>query len=277
MTKKVLCSLALAAALVSIFSLPVAAQDVKATSPVPAMTDRVLVPASPARYIAPMLVPRASVTPPSYCSPCLFYGGDLNPSAANAQGFANENTQPSVGLAATTYPAVHVPAGENWDVTGLITNNQSNNGGILDPDQATWSISKGVSSGNPGTTIASGAATASVGPTGRSVFGFTEYWVSVNFSPVHLNPGANYWISVVPQCTSTSDPACDTAEFFLSNTDETNAYPGPITGHTGLGFFNSSYFGFDYTPLCSVSADGCQYSSFGVIGTIGTGGSPVKK
>lgn len=277
MTKKVVCSLALMAALVSLFSLPAAAQDVRATSPVPAMTDRVLVPPSAGKWIAPMLVPRGATAQPSYCSPCLFYAGDLNPSAPNAQGFANENTQPSVGLSATTYPAVHVPAGVNWDVTGLVTNNQSNNGGVLDPMQATWSISKGVSSGNPGTTIASGTATASVGPTGRSVFGFTEYWVSVNFSPVHLNPGGNYWISVVPQCTSTTDPACSSAEFFLSNTDQTNAYPAPITGHTGLGFFNSSYFGYDYAPLCTVSADGCQYSSFGVIGTIGTGGSPSGK
>jgi len=154
-------------------------------------------------------------------------------------------------------------------VTGLFTNDQSNNGGVLDPDQATWSISTGVSSGNAGTTIASGTATAVVGPTGRSVFGFTEYWVLVNFSPVHLAPSHNYWVSVVPQCTNTGDSACSTAEFFLSNSSEqTNAYPGPLTGHAGLGFFNSTYFGYDYTPLCDVSRDGCQYLSFGVLGTI---------
>jgi hypothetical protein len=263
MIKKVLCSLAL----VSLFSLPAAAQDVRATSPVPAMTDRVLVPPSPGKFILPMSSPESS-TQPSYCNPCLFYGGDLDPTAANAQGFANENTQPSIGLAATTYPAVHVPSGiKGWEVTGLVTNNQSNNGGVLDPNQATWSISKNVSTGNAGTTIASGTATASVGPTGRSVFGFTEYWVSVTFSPVRLNPGGNYWISVVPQCTNANDPACGSAEFFLSNTNQLNAYPAPIVGHTGLGFFNSSYFGFDYAPLCTVSLNGCQYSSFGVIGT----------
>lgn len=269
MTKKVLCSLALVAALVSIFSLPLSAQDVRATSPVPAMSDRVLVPPSSGKWIAPMLTPKGAAEQPSYCSPCLFYSGDLDPSAANAQGFANENTQPAVGLSATTYPAVHVPSGiKGWDVTGLVTNNQSNNGGVLDPMQATWSISKGVSSGNPGTTIASGTAAASVGPTGRSVFGFTEYWVGVSFPGVHLNPGGNYWISVVPQCTNANDSACTSAEFFLSNTSEqTNAYPGPITGHTGLGFFNSSYFGYDYAPLCTVNVVGCQYSSFAVIGT----------
>jgi hypothetical protein len=230
MTKKVVCSSALMAALVSLFSLPATAQEVRATSPVPAMTDRVLVPPSPGEWMAPMLVPRGATAQPSYCSPCLFYAGDLNPSAANADGFANENTQPSIAVSATTYPAVHVPAGQNWEVTGLVTNNQSNNGGVLDPMQATWSISKGVSSGNPGTTIASGTATAVVGPTGRSFHGFTEYWVTVNFSPVHLNPSGHYWISVVPQCTSMTDPACSAAEFFLSNTDQTNAFPAPITG-----------------------------------------------
>src|ERR1051326_5141947 len=143
MTKKVLCSLALMAVLVSVFSLQAAAQDVRATTPVPAMTDRVLVPASPGKWIAPMLVPRTPSTPPSYCTPCLFYGGDINTSAANAQAFANENTQPPIGLSATTYPAVHVPSTENWSVTGLATNNMSNNGGVLDPQQATWSISTG--------------------------------------------------------------------------------------------------------------------------------------
>lgn len=267
MTKKVLCSLALMAALVSLFSLPAAAQDVRATSPVPAMTDRVLVPPSPGKWIAPMLVPKGAAEQPSYCNPCLFYGGDINTSAANAQAFANENTQPSVGLSATTYPALHQAAGTRWAVTGLATNNMSNNGGILDPKQATWSISKGVSSGNPGTTIASGTAAATVSATGRSAFGLTEYTVSVSFPAVHLN-GGNFWISVVPQCTNTNDSSCTSAEFFLSNTDQTNAYPGPITGHTGLGFFNSSYFGYNYAPICTVSPDGCQYSSYAVIGTV---------
>ena len=168
MTKKVLCSLALMVALISILSLQAAAQDSRSVTPVPAVSDRILEQPSPGKWIAPLLVPRTVPDQPSYCNPCLFYQGDINPSAANANGFANENTQPSIGLSATTYAAVHVPAAEKWEVTGLATNNLSNNGGVLDPKQATWSISKGLSSGNPGTTIASGTASATATATGRS-------------------------------------------------------------------------------------------------------------
>jgi hypothetical protein len=267
MTKKVLCSLALLAALVSLLSLPAAAQDVRSTTPVPAISDRILEAPSPGKWIAPSLVPKAVPDQPSYCSPCLFYEGDFDSSATNAQGFANENTQPSVSLSATTYAAIHVPAGQRWSVTGLNTNNLSNNGGVLDPKQATWSISKGLSSGSGGTVIASGTATASVGATGRSGFGYNEYWVSVSFPAVHLNSGGNYWISVVPQCTNANDRACSSAEFFLSNTFGANAYPAALVGHADLGFFNSSYFNYTYAPLCTVSPDGCQYSSVAVIGT----------
>jgi len=268
MTKKVLCSLALMAALVSVFSSLAVAQDVRATAPVPAMSDRVLVQPTPGKWIAPMLVPRTQSTPPAYCTPCLAYSGDIDTSTSNANAFANENTQPSIGLSATTYAAVHVPSTENWEVSGLATNNMSNNGGVLDPAQATWSISTGMSSGNAGTTIASGTASATSTPTGRSDFGLTEYTILVSIPPVHLNKGSNEFISVVPQCTNANDSACTSAEFFFSDTDQLNAWPGAIPGHTGLGFFNSSYFGYNYAPLCTVSAEGCQYSSYAVIGTV---------
>ncbi|HEY6292902.1 MAG TPA: hypothetical protein VI455_15235 [Terriglobia bacterium] len=265
MTKRILCSTALLAALAAWVCLPAAAQDASAMTPVPAMSYRVLEAPSPGKWIAPALVPHTS-TPPSYCDPCLFYEGDLNPSAQNANGFANERTV--LVDYATTYAAFQVPAGEHWQVTGLITNNQTDDFGILDPNQALWSISTGLSAGNPGTVIASGVATPNVTPTGRSFHGFSEYTLAVAIPKVDLDAG-QYWLSVEPQCTNGSDWACVHpffyAEFFLSNTDLTNAY-GP-TAPKYKGFFSSDYFNYYYAPLCTVSPDGCEYSSVGVIGT----------
>lgn len=262
MVKKALCSLALIAALVSLVSLPAAAQDIRATGPAAAVSERVIVPPSPGKWIAPLLVPDSRTNQPAKCSPCLWYGGDLNPSSSAAQGFANENTV--LVPTTTTYAAFQVPAGQHWEVTGALVNVLSNNFGVLDPKQAVWAITNGISSGNPGTTVATGTATAFVGPTGRTAFGLTEYTVDVTFPKVGLQPGA-HWISVVPQCTNSSDSSCTSAEFFLSDTDLTNQF-GPADRNFA-GFFNSSFFGYNYAPLCTVNTLGCEWSSAGVMGT----------
>jgi len=258
MLKNALCSLALLTALSALVCSPAVAQD-RAQTPVPAVSDRVSEAPSPGKWVAPLLVPHP-MTPPSYCNPCLFYEGDLNPSARNAQGFANENTAEVPDT--TTFARFRIPNGQRWKVTGLITNDLSN-GGVIDPKEATWSISMGMSPGAPGTVVASGKAPATITPTGRSAFGFTEYTVSVTIPAVTL-PGGYYWMSVVPQCTNANDGGCF-EEFFLSDTDLTNHY-GPPAQRYG-DFFNSSYFGYTYAPLCSVNPDGCEFNSIGIVGT----------
>ena len=264
MVKKVLCSLALVAALVSLVSLTASAQDTRATGPAAAISERVIVPPSPGKWIAPLLVPSSGTTQPAKCSPCLWYGGDLNPSASNAQGFANENTVLVPGNT-ITYAAFDVPSGQQWEVTGAFVNVLSNNNGVLDPKQAVWALTNGISSGNPGTTVATGTATAFVGATGRSAFGLREFTVQVQFPKVGLFAGA-HWISVQPQCTNSSDSSCTSAEFFLSDTDLTNSF-GPAQPKFA-GFFNSSFFGFNYAPLCTVNSLGCEYNSAGLLGTV---------
>jgi len=263
MVKKVLCSLALVAALMSLVAISASAQDTRATGPAAAISERVIVPPSPGKWIAPLLVPGTRTNQPTNCNPCLWYGGDLNPSSAAAQGFADENTL--LVPTTTTYAAFDVPAGQNWDVTGAFVNVLSNNGGVLDPKQAVWALSTGISSGNAGKTVATGTARAFVTATGRSAFGLIEYTVQVQFPKVGLFAGAN-WISVVPQCTNSNDSACDSAEFFLSDTDTTNAF-GPAQPKFA-GFFNSSFFGFNYAPLCTVNSLGCEWNSTGVLGVV---------
>jgi hypothetical protein len=104
-------------------------------------------------------------TVPSYCSPCLFYSGDLDPSNGGALGngttIANGN-----GTAAIYIPFV-VPTGQDWDIRSLFVNEVLTNP-LLDPADAVWSVSAGVSAGQAGTVVVSGRGPATMTPTGRS-------------------------------------------------------------------------------------------------------------
>ncbi|HEV2175897.1 MAG TPA: hypothetical protein VGW33_01630 [Terriglobia bacterium] len=257
MVKKTLVTLALLAALVPFVSRTAAAQS-SAQRPVPAVGWNILAPAHP-----PVMLdhPKHVDTIPPYCSPgCLFYGGDIDTTKSNADGFANGNTV-NVPLT-TTFSPFTVPVGQKWAVTALFGNNVGDTG-VLDPAQASWTIAIDMNNGSPGTIIASGTTTATAVPTGRVAFGRTEYTVKTALgTTVHLGPG-NYWESVVPQCTNSGDSGC-TAQWFLDNTFGLNAV-GPAEPQFH-GFFNSAFFGFTYTPLCEVSTLGCNASSAGVIG-----------
>ncbi|MGH9453866.1 MAG: hypothetical protein ACRD2O_07845, partial [Terriglobia bacterium] len=94
----------------------------------------------------------AGTAQPSYCSPCLFYGGDLNPNDPNANGLANEMDL-TVNQAAIYTPFV-VPSGQTWNISGLFTDNLMN----IQALSANWEIRSGVSSGNGGTLLFSGSS-----------------------------------------------------------------------------------------------------------------------
>lgn len=207
-----------------------------------------------------------ALTPPSYCEPvCLFYGGDTNSSSPDDNGFANENTL--LVADTTTWGAFTVPAGQTWTVDGLFINTISDGYNGLDPSTSGWTIASGVSSGDGGTIVASGTSTTagtSFIPTGRFPFGFTEYTLKVRVTATTLSSGT-YWVNITPQCTDSGNGDCDIAQYYFDDTFGLNRY-GPLEPAL-QGYFNSSYFGFDYSPLCDVSSTGCQALSFGVIGT----------
>ncbi len=207
-------------------------------------------------------------TPPPICNPCLFYGGDINPSDPNAQGFVDENTL-LIPLT-ETLGAVIVPAGEQAVVKGLLFN-------VVplvddfDPKTATWEIRTGLSEGNGGTQIASGSGNASIVPTGRIAFGLNEYTVSVAVSPaLKLTPGT-YWVNVTPQCTNSGDEECSGDEgYYLDNTTQgTNNVRGHLQPLHEM-YLNSAYFGYTYTNWCDSSLgqnqEQCAAGSFGAIG-----------
>jgi len=206
--------------------------------------------------------------PPAACSPCLFYGGDLNPTDANADGFTDENTLLITG-GSSTYGAINIPSGPNANVTGLVFQVLAT--AAFDPFTATWDIRQGVSEGNGGTDVASGSGSVAVSATGRTAFGLYEYTVSLTFSTVTLVPG-EYWFNLEPQCLNTLDGSCTVFRQFASNTtQETNAVNGGWQPDDMM-FLNSGYFGATWANWCDstfgLNTSQCDWLSFGVIGEL---------
>jgi hypothetical protein len=209
-----------------------------------------------------------ALTPPTYCSPvCLFYGGDNNPDAPNDNGFANENTL--LVADTTVWGAFTVPAGQTWTVDGAFINTIADGYDGLDPSTSSWTIASGVSEGDGGINVATGTSSVagtSFVPTGRFPFGFTEYTLKVKLTPAAVLTAGTYWLNITPQCTDTGNSSCSISQYYFDSTNGLNRY-GPIEP-AGVGYFNSSYFGFDYANDCEVSTTGCEALSFGLIGTI---------
>ncbi|MGA7401909.1 MAG: hypothetical protein WCC99_10455 [Candidatus Sulfotelmatobacter sp.] len=206
--------------------------------------------------------------PPSLCSPCLFYGGDLNPGDINSVGFSDENTLLILG-GSSTYAAVNIPTGVTATVYGILFNVQAD--AAFDPITASYDIRTGVADADGGTSIASGSGTAVIQPTGRNFIGLNEYTVAVSWStPVTLTPG-EYWFNLTPQCLNTLDGSCSVFRQFVSNTTQG---ANDIHGNwqpVHETFLNSLFFGVAWTNWCDASLGfnptQCGYASFGLRGT----------
>ncbi len=182
----------------------------------------------------------------------LFYGGDLDPNDPNQNALANENDAIVGGnpYGAATYQNFTLSQGAT--ATGLFTNNLSQ----LTPTSGYWEIRSGVSEGNGGTLVASGTGTVTNTPTGRSDFGYTEYHNEVDGLNVALNGGTQYWMAVVPVCTTCAGRA------FNSDTDGLNSVG---TQQSGQQYFNSAFFGANFT---NANNEGVFNTfSSGVVGT----------
>ena len=229
--------------------------------------------------------------PPSYCSPCLFYGGDSDIASVNFVPFANgvslgwkvgkppaENIQ--------VYSAFTVPKGKTWTVTGLFSNVVFIYTDVMDPSTPRWSIRSGMKAGDGGKIIASGTTEGTATPTGRNLGNdcggnsdCPEYTILVQLpKPVKLTSGT-YYESVEPLCTTPQDPECATALFYLSDTfDGTETTQGAHAygpkEPKGQNFQNSLYFGVNYVQIdeayCTSNSFlgvACDWMSDGVIGT----------
>ncbi len=226
--------------------------------------------ASPSQHLAGDMdgkqTPPLSI-PPALCSPCIFYGGDLNVSSPNAAGLSDENTL--LISEGQTYGNFNVPSGASVTVTGILFNVQAD--ANFDPLTATYDVRQGVSEGDGGTDLASGSGAIQVAATGRNFLGLNEYSLAVQLAePLVLGPG-DYWFNMTPTCVAGStDGSCYEGRQFVSNVNgRTNSIHG--AGEPGGQIFlNSAFFGFTWANWCDSSlglnARQCNSLSFGLMG-----------
>jgi len=191
-------------------------------------------------------LPHQTPTPPSYCKPCLFYAGDFDSNASDANGLANE-VDIVVSTGAAVYTPFIVPKGKVWTITGLFTNNFLSTFS-LDPKTSPYEIRKGIpkAGGNGGKLVCHGKLPATLADAGTC---FPTYATIVkNIKGCRL-PAGKYWMSVVPYCTNPNDSACTNGwRSFLANDDGAmNHRFGPLEPANN-SFFNSVFFGANWEP-----------------------------
>ena len=187
-------------------------------------------------------------TPQLQAGLCSTYWYNGDPNLVN--GLANEiNTQIP---GARTY--------DDFDVTSpvvvcaVFSNNFMNftsSSPLVVELQALWEIRSGVSTGNGGTLIASGAGIATQTANGFDAFGLTGYTVEVSGLSVALNPG-KYWLAVTPI-------GAGFGRSYLQTTSGANAIGSP-QGNNLNAFFDSTFFGSNFAPSTSQSLDSTDFS-----------------
>ena len=208
-------------------------------------------------------------TPPSLCKPCLWYAGDINLNNSNANGLPDEKDL--LVSQSAVYVPFTVPKGKIWRITGAFGVVLSLIGGI-DPPQADWSFSKGVSTGKAGKLIKSGTSPATVTMLGCNK-GISIFCLGILVKglQVTLNSG-RYWLTVVPYCTNQNDSQCGQARYFLGDVED-----NPPLNHYGpkdvldASYVTSKDFGLFYAPTWGSSGEcggiGCDMFSAGLLGT----------
>jgi hypothetical protein len=222
---------------------------------------------------------------PSYCNPCLFYGGGWNNTSADWILFDDYDGGQDQTLI-QMFSAFRVPKGETWTVTALFANIAYLGIDHFTPMTPEWSINKGMSAGNGGTVIASGKTKGTQKATGRTaksaIGDVVEYTVKVKLpKAVKLKPGL-YYESVVVPCDATQDPLCDQgakgAAFMLTDTFD-NSETKQGANHVGhkepkaLNFINAPAFAINdqavdeaYCTTNGYKAVACDWMSDGVVG-----------
>jgi hypothetical protein len=210
---------------------------------------------------------------PAYCSPCLFYSGDFDPNGPDINELLNGSTIGNdLGTAVIYIPFV-IPAGQTWTVKGLFINEMVSDA-VLDPPEASWSISTGLSTGVAGTVVASGRGPATLTPTGRSWGGRAEFTFQVSVKEFQLQSG-KYWLSVLPQCTNSDNPDCQLTVYAASDVED-----NPPPNFKGGSPINESYFTYardgGYYLLTAgnggVCGVGCNRFSAGAVGVARSAG-----
>ena len=281
MVKKMVCSGALLAALMLLFAGLASAQDLSQIKPTATIGEQILVRPMPGVLKSPFrLLPKGGPLVPAYCSPCLFYGGDGDPSNPLADGLWDNNSS-TFGISGVVYSPFSVPEKTakcggicDWAVTGLFANIEYS---PFPPtiDSVNWSVVTGVAAGGiPATTtvICSGTDPVPVLiDTGRLYFGTYEEFatvVSVSGCPAlegaKKGGSATYWETVTPNTGATG---------IFQLAYESNIPDSPPPNAVGLpepllnSFFFAPSFG-DYTFAPAQNLGPYYIFSAGVEGTL---------
>jgi PEP-CTERM motif-containing protein len=161
-----------------------------------------------------------------------WYNGDAN----GVNGLANERN--TIVSDAAVYDDFNV-GGSGITVTGVYSRDLVTTGFAI--NGADWEIRANVSAGNGGTLVASGFSQNPIfTPTGRTFFNLPEYTVEVLGLNVSLNANTRYWLMVRPVDSGSG-------RSFNSTTSGANCVGSPC-GNDGTSFFNSTFFGANFSP-----------------------------
>ncbi len=219
----------------------------------------VRVPAVPAVLGNPRIVNDAA---PKYCKPCLFYAGDFDSNASDANGLANE-----LDVIVSTGAEVWVPFVPTaaWKVTEIFSDNFASLA-TLTPATSPYGIRSGITSGSGGKVVCSGTAKAKNTDTGLNDFGYEIYATQVAVKKCTLKKATAkkpYWENVYPQCTNTS--TCSDYRAFTANDDGAQKNKVGPKEPANDSFFNSVFFGATWEP--SSEQQSSAYYSVGIGGT----------
>ena len=235
--KKIICAAALIAALIPFAAaeehhLPQASLDREVDVRVPALP---AVLGNP-RHVTP--------GPPSYCKPCLFYAGDFDSTASDANGLANE-VDVIVSSGAAVWAPFTVPKGKTWTVTDMFTDNFASLQDLI-PSTIPYGIREGITSGNGGKVVCGGKKKGVNIPTGMDDFGYQVYATRVSGIKNCVLKSGMYWESVIPYCTNTT--TCSDYRAFEANDDGAMKHKFGPEEPANDSFFNSVFFGAVWEP-----------------------------
>ena len=214
--------------------------------------------------------PHRTPGPPKFCKPCLFYAGDFDSNASDANGLANE-LDLIISTGAAVYAPFIVPKGKTWTVTGLFTNNFLWSQ-VLDPVTIPYEIRKGVpaAGGNGGTLVCHGKKPATLTDTHTNgVLDIIIYATKIEHIKGCKLPAGKYWMSVIPYCNNRNDSSCaNSYRGFEVNDDGAMAHRVGRLEPANNSFFNSVFFGAVWAPssqyqTSSRFSDGVEGTSTG--------------
>ena len=207
--------------------------------------------------------PSSSIKPsfPPFCTKknCLYYAGDFDSSASDANGLFNAN---DTGDSLEGQVWVGVKPTENATVTGSTFNQFFVEAGV-GTNPTPFAVQVGITEGHAGKTVCSTSGKATETVYGESDFGLTQYSYTVKKfkKACNFKKGKLYFVNLLPTFTDNYG--------YLVNVS------GKIKNHKGWPnqrdqcFFNGAAFGADYVSCNSqgIGTDGYSVLSIALTGT----------